>query len=224
MVGGALGFVDLPGPPPLSSSGVAQEIAKIYRDMLGQLEEAFAGMIQKNVAEAARTRQTILNGNGSSASGVPQSGLGGEMNQTSMQIDKGNAQSGIPQASPRSAGLLAQPQQMNPLLMSAEQMATYLAPDQIRLIQEKHQHLAELARKVQMHGDPQAQAKLQQSLMQQSQPGIVQPNLAAVGQSGALAGIMASIGGPQIEAAKLRLNQMYAEQEPGRGRSSEFGC
>lgn len=103
MIGGALGFVDVPGPPALSSSEVAQELGRIYREVLAEVENAYLALTN-------RQRQT----------------QGPAVTQQQMA---GSAQTAI---------------------------------------LEQRQQIAELAKKAQNSGDPQMQARLQQSLLQVS--------------------------------------------------------
>jgi hypothetical protein len=201
MIGGALGFVDVPGPPALSSSEVAQELARIYRETLAHVEAAFIALTNQ---QRASNQQA-----GGTSEGVSQ--------QLVNATQSGNP-SNPPQASPRNALMGGLPGGINPLTMSVEQMmALGLTPEQHRSIADQRQQIAELAKKAQTSGDPQMQARLQQSLLQLSQQaGISQEQMqaAAAAQSSLLPG---GVPRAELEFAKDQLNQMYRDRDPTQG-------
>ena len=207
MIGGALGFVDVPGPPALSSSEVAQELARIYREVLAPVESAYITLTnqQRQAPQASASNQQAGN--------VSNSGFQ-QVASSSQPIGLSNP----PQASPRNAYIGGLPGGINPLNMSVEQMmALGLTPEQHRSITEQRQQIAELAKKAQTHGDPQTQARLQQSLLQLSQQaGMVQGQVPAAVSASNPAAI--GVSSAELEIAKNRINQMYSDHDPTPGK------
>jgi hypothetical protein len=208
MIGGALGFVDVAGPPALSSSEVAQELARIYRETLAPVESAFITL--SNQQRTSMQNGSIQHGGNPS---------GGGSQQSAGAIQPGIS-SNLPQVSPRNAPMGGLPGGINPLTMSVEQMmALGLTPEQHRSITDQRQQIAELAKKAQAHGDPQMQARLQQSLLQLSQQtGMSQsqqqvPAVAAIPTLPPGGGFATA----ELEVAKNRLNQMYRDRDPTQG-------
>jgi hypothetical protein len=200
MVGGAMGFVDVPGPPALSSSEVAQELARVYRELLSPVEESYMAIIVKRMGHLQNlsSQEQVLRAN-------QQSGM-----------RQGSSGSNPPSASPRNAPVPNLPNAVKQLGMSTDQMmALGLTPEQHRNINEQRQKIAELARQAQLQGDPEAQARLQQGLIQLTQlsqkPGMNADNMA-----------LAGISPDQLEKARARVWKMYKESEPARG-DSELG-
>jgi hypothetical protein len=188
-----MGFVDVPGPPALSSSEVAQELARIYRELLSPVEEAYVGIIVKRSAHF----QNMANNN--------QLGEGQKSNSTgSQQVSLPTL---LPAASPQIGLPGTLPGVAKSVTPSADQMmALGLTPEQHRSINEQRQQIAELAKKARLQNDPQTQAQLQQSLMQLSQ------------RTGMMSGMeIPGIPSEQLEKAKARVWERYKESDPARG-------
>jgi len=203
MIGGAMGYVDVPGPPALSSSEVAQELARIYRELLSPVEEAYVGIVVKRSAHFQNIQNTA--NNSQQASGEAQ-----RSNSIGSQSQLVNIPAQLPAASPQ-IGVPGPPSGVvKSLTPSADQMmALGLTPEQHRTINEQRQQIAELAKKARLQNDPQTQAQLQQSLMQLSQRAGLMPAMECPG-----------LPSEQLEKAKARVWERYKNNDPARGKSS----
>jgi len=200
MIGGAMGYVDVPGPPALSSSEVAQELARIYRELLSPVEEAYVGIVIKRSAHL----QNTANSN-QQASGEAQ-----RSNSIGSYVQHTNVNAQLPSASPQIGTAGALPGVVKSLTPSADQMmALGLTPEQHRTINEQRQQIAELAKKARLQNDPQTQAQLQQSLMQLSQRAGLMPAMDCPGMPS-----------EQLEKAKARVWERYKVNDPARGKST----
>jgi hypothetical protein len=202
MIGGAMGYVDVPGPPALSSSEVAQELARIYRELLSSVEEAYVGIVVKRSAQL----QNAANNNQQT------SGEAQRNNSIGSQAQHTNIPAQLPVASPQIGVASALPGVIKSLTPSADQMmALGLTPEQHRTINEQRQQIAELAKKARLQNDPQTQAQLQQSLMQLSQRAGLMPAMDCPGMPS-----------EQLEKAKARVWERYKVNDPARGKSSAY--